>query len=519
MRWRSAALVAVLYCCIAWYPVSAQDVTLTSRDGRTEIAGTLLGYDGEFYRVDTLYGELTVDGSGVLCRGPGCPNLQDFVAQVSVSGAASMGRILFPALLESFAMREGYRIAKTRVDRSHLEISLLGTETDRTVAQFTIRATTSDEGFADLLADEADIVMSLREANTDDVTRSREAGMGDLRSRGRSLVLALDAIVPIVSPQNPVREISPSDTARVYAGEINNWTSLGGPDAPITVHALEDANGLGQAIARSVLSPLGLVVSSDVVPHSTARDLTLAVLSDPFAFGMTSYAERGNAQLLMLKGACGRILRATRRSVKTEDYPLSAPVFLYTPARRLPKVAREFLTFARSAEAQVIVRRAGFVDQAFEEVPINAQGDRFTNAIAAAGDDVPLAELQRMVNLLSPMKRLTISFRFEAGSSRLDAQSRSNVVQLARSIEQGRYDARTLYFVGFSDGDGPAEINQRIALDRAEEVRRAVLQLSETVTEGQVDVNVAAFGEALPIACDDSAWGRRANRRVEVWVR
>lgn len=43
----------------------AQDVVLTSRDGAIELSGTLLGFNGEFYRVDTVYGELTVDGSGV----------------------------------------------------------------------------------------------------------------------------------------------------------------------------------------------------------------------------------------------------------------------------------------------------------------------------------------------------------------------------------------------------------------------------------------------------------------------
>ena len=27
-----------------------------------------------------------------------------------------------------------------------------------------------------------------------------------------------------------------------------------------------------------------------------------------------------------------------------------------------------------------------------------------------------------------------------------------------------------------------------------------------------------AFGEAMPMACDDTVWGRGANRRVEVWL-
>ena len=117
------------------------------------------------------------------------------------------------------------------------------------------------------------------------------------------------------------------------------------------------------------------------------------------------------------------------------------------------------------------------------------------------------------------MARLTTSFRFEAGSIRLDAQSRSNVQQLARSLEQGRYDARRILFVGFSDGDGAAEANRDIALQRADAVRRAVAQAAETANLDRVTLDVDAFGEAMPMACDDSAWGRQVNRRVEVWVR
>ena len=124
-----------------------------------------------------------------------------------------------------------------------------------------------------------------------------------------------------------------------------------------------------------------------------------------------------------------------------------------------------------------------------------------------------------MVDRLEPMQRLTTTFRFEAGSTRLDAQSRSNLVQLVGRLAQGRYDARQLYFIGFSDGEGPAEVNRQLSLERAEAVRDAVLEMAEAADLSQVRVAVDAFGEALPIACDESAWGRQANRRVEVWLR
>jgi phosphate transport system substrate-binding protein len=194
-------------------------------------------------------------------------------------------------------------------------------------------------------------------------------------------------------------------------------------------------------------------------------------------------------------------------------------MFLYVPARRLPKLARDFLSFTRSRPAQIVIRRAGFVDQAPEEVPVDLQGDRFANAITVAEGADGLAALQRMTRTLADMKRLTTSFRFEPGATRLDAQSRSNVQQLARALEAGRYDGRRLIFVGFSDGQGPASGNLTIARERAKAVRDAVELAAETADLDRVTIETQAFGEAMPMACDDSAWGRQVNRRVEVWLR
>ena len=497
----------------------AQDVTLTSRDGDVEISGNLLGFDGEFYRVDTVYGELTVDGSGVLCDGPGCPNLENYVARVTLSGAPVIGRVLMPALIEAFAIRNDYGLERVSDDDRGVTFALSDGKSGRLIGEFTFRLTNTDEGFADLLANEADMVMSLREARQSEVRRAREAGLGDLDARGRSRVLALDALVPVVAPSNPVQAITVPDLARVLAGGIDNWRDLGGPNAPIAVHLRDARSGLGQATVNRLLGPLRKPLVQSATRHEDTPSLIHAVTDDPFAIGVTSHSETGNTWELALKGDCGFALRATRRAVKTEDYPLTAPLFLYMPARRFPKLVREFLSYMRDPSAQLVIRRAGFVDQTPEEIEINAQGDRFANAIARAGSKVGLGELQRMVETLAPLRRLTTTFRFEAGSARLDAQSRSNVRQLARAMEVGLYDARRLVFVGFSDGEGPAAANRDIALRRAQTVRDAVISTAETANLTRIKMEVEAFGEAMPMACDDSAWGRQVNRRVEVWVR
>jgi phosphate transport system substrate-binding protein len=516
---RCAAVFAALFPCLTATFLWAQDVTLISPDGGVEISGNLLGFDGEFYRVDTAYGELTVDGSGVACEGPGCPSLNDFVAELRFSGAAAMGDVMLPALLTAFAQLNGYLLDRGPDEDRDFSITLASAETGKPVGIFEFGATTTDEGFADLLSNEADLVLSMREIRPKERQMARDAGMGDLTDANRSRVVALDAVVPIVAPGNPVRDIQPQDLALVFAGRITNWSTLGGPDAPIALHLPDASTGLGQSIEDRLLTPVQLSFAEGIVRHPISQDIEEAVAADPFAIGIASYAETGAAQVLTLTGPCGYALEATRQSIKTEDYPLTSPMFLYMPARRLPKIGRDFVAFLRTPAAQLVIRRAGFVDQTPEEIPINEQGRRFANAIDAAGADTRLEELQRMVRTLAPFQRLTTSFRFETGSARLDAQSRSNVQQLARSLEQGQFDTRRLLFVGFSDGEGAAGANREIALRRAEAVRRAVAQAAETADLARVTLDVDAFGEAMPMACDDSSWGRQANRRVEVWVR
>lgn len=516
---RCAAFCVALFLMILPRVGVAQDVTLTSHDGAVEIMGTLLGFDGEFYRVETEFGELTIDGSGVLCDGPGCPNLSHFVAEIVFSGSSTMAEVLLPALVEGFALRNGLQTSRAELDKSRFEYSLISSQSGLRIGRFVFHVSNSDDGFAELLSNDADIVMALREIRPDERLQAFKAGMGDMTDHSRSRVLALDAMVPVVAPDNPVRRISTPQLAQVFTGEITNWADLGGPDAPISLHLPEAGSGMAQAVEVRLLQSTNLQLVENIHRYARSSALARAVVVDPFAIGVASFAESGLARALTLTGACDFSLSASRRTIKTEDYPLTSPMFLYLPARRLPKLAREFLRYIQSPAAQFVVRRSGFVDQAPEEISMNAQGDRFANAIQSAGPEVPLEQLQEMIQTLKPMTRLTTSFRFETGSTRPDAQSRENIAQLARALEAGTYDARQLLFVGFSDGEGPAAGNQRIALKRANTVRDAVLKSAETAGIDRVGIDVAAFGEALPMACDDSEWGRQVNRRVEVWLR
>lgn len=511
----SAARLAALFLCL-FLPVqmAAQDVTLLSRDGSIEVSGNFLSFDGEFYRVDTEMGVLTVDSSGVRCEGPGCPDLDGYFAQIRLSGDPTGAREVIPALITAFAARNGYTVEE-HPDQDSVLFQLR--DGDLTVGEFQVDSTSSAEGFADLVSENTDIVVSLRKVSLHEREIVREAGLGDLADPLRARVIALDALVPIVSRSNPIETLSLADLGQLYDGTIANWSQLGGPDAPVIRHLMSDDMGPESEFRRMV--PMDLP-EGDMTRHKSYESLVTAVESDPYALGLSRLSTGGAVHRVALTGGCGFVAEATAVDIKAEDYPFTRPVFLYTPARRLPTLAREFLRYTVSPAAQVVVARTRFVDQSVEELSFRAQGQRFANGISRAGDEVSLEDLQSATAALQGAKRLTLGFRFEGGSTALDAQSRSNVHLLAELIEAGLYDSKELIFAGFSDGDGTASVNKTLSRRRANVLRLAIERaMGEAFDPDAVTFTVTGFGEVMPLACDDVAWGRSLNRRVEIWVR
>jgi phosphate transport system substrate-binding protein len=519
LRSGAAVLAALLSAPFVGGYAEAQDVRLAARDGGLTLEGRLLGFDGEFYRIDTVYGQLTVDAAGVICEGTACPDLEAFVAQVTISGAVAMGEVLMPALIEAFAAQRGLGIA--RAIRDALGFTYTLTEPGgRTIARIDFRLTTTEEGFADLVAGEADLSMASREATPAEIALGREAGIGTLSAPSQSWVVAFDAYVAAVAPDNPTAAITPEVLASALAGDLADWGALGGDAGqPLRLHAMAANLGVQQGIETLLLAPAGLSLSPAAIRQPDAASVADAVAADPLALGVTLASALGGARALPLTGGCGFLLRPDETAVRSEDYPLVAPMFLYAPARRLPAVARDFLSFLSTPAAQRVIRRAGFIDLGTRRQPLSAQGERLANAILAAGGETSLDDLQGMVRALSGADRLSHTFRFRPGAAGLDAPSRGSAIQLSEALEAGVYDGHEILFVGFSDGEGSAAANLRIARVRAETAMAAVRALADTADYGRLAFRALAFGEALPMACDDSDWGRRVNRRVEVWVR
>lgn len=488
---RCAAVIAAFLFGTA---AAAQDVTLTSRDGALSVSGALQGFDGEFFRLDTGYGPLTVDADGVICEGPACPDLTAPKSVIRVVGAADPGKTLLPELLRSFAKAKGLTL--TGPVSTGAATLLSDPVSGKVLAEISFAAMPPSAARSALLAGRAELMLAA----------ATEPDFG-------SKAVALDALIPLVAPDNPMPGISTPDLARALAGEITNWSQIGGPDMPLVLHGLVPDSDLSAALSAR----LGREIVAQVT-HPDLASLADAVARDPWALALTGRASAGQARVLPLSDSCGFPLLPDPLAVKAEDYPLTLPVYFLTPRRRLPLMGREFLEFLTTPQAQAAVAAGGYVDRGAERAPMTRDGLRLINAIQGAGEETTLADLKRLVNLMDGADRMSFTFRFQDGSSDLDRHSQDNLTDLGELLETGAFKGQTLILAGFSDGAGAAEANLDLSQDRALRVLADLTAAAPGLTEDQLP-RVEAFGEAMPMACDETAAGRRLNRRVELWVR
>ncbi len=98
-------------------------------------------------------------------------------------------------------------------------------------------------------------------------------------------IVAIDGIAVITDTANSVTDITAEDLAKVYKGEVANWSEIGGADQPIVVIGREAGSGTRDAFEE-------LMEVEDACAYAQELDSTGAVLakvaSTPGAIGYVS---------------------------------------------------------------------------------------------------------------------------------------------------------------------------------------------------------------------------------------
>ncbi|MEM9899030.1 MAG: phosphate ABC transporter substrate-binding/OmpA family protein, partial [Pseudomonadota bacterium] len=258
------------------------------------------------------------------------------------------------------------------------------------------------------------------------------------------------------------------------------------------------------------------------LPAGIAADdqaLSNAIYHDKNAIGYLGYAFQRGAKPMTLVNECGIATTPDAFSAKTEEYALNRRMYLYNRADTLDPQGRAFLDFVTSDEADGVIGKSGFIDlgitrraQSLEE----GRGASLKAEVASYDAGFEAEVMEEMLTKMGDYGRLSTTFRFRTGSSKVDERGKLDMKRLINFLE-GEDDGTTVSIVGFTDDVGAFEANRRLSLGRAD----TVADLLKGEANGRIDhinLQVAGFGEVAPSACNVTDRGRSINRRVEVWI-
>ena len=249
------------------------------------------------------------------------------------------------------------------------------------------------------------------------------------------------------------------------------------------------------------------------------QEVSNVVYLDRNAIGFVGYAFQRGTKGVSLVNECGIATTPDAFSAKTEEYALNRRMYLYNRADNLDGPSQALLDFSVSQEADAIIGKSGFIDLGIVRREQDLTDPRAVAMATEAANYDAGFESEAMLEMLDKMTeydRLSTTFRFRTGSSKLDERGKLDMKRLVKFLERAP-DGTEVKLVGFTDSVGPFEANRRLSIGRAAEVLDDLRQSAGSRID-HVELATAGYGEIAPSACNISERGREINRRVEVWI-
>lgn len=165
--------------------------------------------------------------------------------------------------------------------------------------------------------------------------------------------VAWDAVVFIVHPSNPVRNLTVAQIRDIYQGKLDNWSAVGGRNAPIDLYSVMGPyDGLESTIRQVLFANPGYMAKIDRL-FLNQHQIEVGIQMDPDAIGMTTLAglNKQRVKALSIEGVA-----ANKDSVANGSYLLTTPLYMVYRADN-PKSAEitRFAEFLRTPAAESVI--------------------------------------------------------------------------------------------------------------------------------------------------------------------
>ncbi len=167
--------------------------------------------------------------------------------------------------------------------------------------------------------------------------------------------VAYDSIVPVVHPSNSVSNLSLDQMKKIYKGEIENWSEVGGPNKQITVISRDTSSGTYEVWEEKVME--GERVYPGALLQASNGAVAQAVSKNPNAIGYVGIGYLNDD----LKDVSVNGVEGTKATTLSGEFPISRTLFMFTDG--WPKGdTKKFINYVMNPKkGQKYVGESGYV--------------------------------------------------------------------------------------------------------------------------------------------------------------
>lgn len=214
----------------------------------------------------------------------------------------------------------------------------------------TVSESGSGNGAKAIINGTADIGNLSRKMKEEELQAAKDKGVDVVEH-----IIAMDGLVVIVHPSNPVKGLTKDELKQIYIGEITNWKKLGGPDKKIVVISRDTNSGTYETFQLLVTKSDRVTDKAEYVGSNGA--VRQRVLTTEGAIGYVGLAFTDGVKALTVNG-----IAATQETVNDKTYPIGRDLYMYTNGE--PKTGTplaEFLNLYKMEDGKKIISEQGYV--------------------------------------------------------------------------------------------------------------------------------------------------------------
>lgn len=214
--------------------------------------------------------------------------------------------------------------------------------------KFEIAAEGSTTAFPALANGTAQLGMSSRKVKDDERTFCRTKGVYIKEHQ-----ICFDMLCVIVNKNSPVSKLTKDQVAKIFTGQIKDWSEVGGAPGPISLYTRNTSSGTYKDWQKLAMKGRDYPASSQKLAGNEQIAQEVAKNKNGIGYVGLAYSKTSGTKALPVDG-----VEPVAKNAK--KYAYARPCFIYAPDKPTAE-ASAFMAFIESPAGQEIVRRVGFI--------------------------------------------------------------------------------------------------------------------------------------------------------------